>query len=290
MKLLLFDEYRLGVVHEGRVVDASHVFDGVGPISPALRMEHVIAFWDAHRPQLEDLAQRPGVPLEDVRVRPPLPRPHSILCAFANYLDSPGATRRDLDFFYKGNGCVAGDGDTLVVPDVEGASAFQPEAELGYVIGREARNVAEAEALDHVFGYINFVDGSLRGVPNRRTTFIMKGGEGWAPMGPFIVTRDEVADPQNLNVKLWKNGELQQDYSTADMAYSVAEQIAWLSKHVTLRPGDVVSCGTHHQGLCNVNDGDTFEQQIEDFGRLRLSVKSYAPRMDEVWHPPYMKS
>ena len=106
------------------------------------------------------------------------------------------------------------------------------------------------------------------------------------PMGPAIVTKDEFPDPQALNVKLWKNGELEQDYSTSDMAHSVVAQIAWLTQYIQLEPGDVVSCGTHHRGLCNINDGDVVKMEVEDFGPLQVSVRSYGPEKLERWAPP----
>lgn len=290
MKLLLFDDYKLGVLKGDRVVDGSGVLSGPtgglgrpsgGPVEAAIER------WDEVRPRLEEIAAKEqGVPLSGVKVLPPLPRPHHVLCAFANYLDREGATRGSLDFFHKGGTSVIGSGGTVELPDIPEAVVFQPEPELGYVIGKQAKRVPEAAALDHVFGYLNFVDISGRGIPNRRTTFLSKELDTWAPTGPVIVTRDEVGDPQNMRVRLWINGEQKMDYRTSYMSYSVAEQIAWLTQYVTLSPGDIVSCGVFHVGLSPINDGDAVEMEIEGLERLRFSVKSYGPRKTADWAPP----
>ena len=189
--------------------------------SPAQwRMEAVIEGFDEYRPQFERLAESErGVLADSVRLRAPLPRPRHLLCAFANYLDREGAQRGNIDFFYKGATSVVGTGTTIEVPDLEGATAYQPEPEFAYVIGMEAKHVAEADAMDYVFGYVNFIDVSCRGLQGRRTTFLHKGIDDWGPMGPAIVTKDEIPDPQDVRVRLWLNEELQQNYSTSAMAY-----------------------------------------------------------------------
>ena len=179
------------------------------------------------RPKFEEIVSKAGgVLVSSVNLRAPLPRPHNVMCAFSNYLDREDSTPSDLDFFYKGSTSVLEHGGTVEIPDIPAATVFQPEPKLGYVIGREAKHVSEAEALDYVFGYTNFIDLSARGIPNRRTTFLHKGQDKWAPMGPVITTADEIADPQKLRVRLWLNEEQKQDYSTSLMAHSVAEQIA----------------------------------------------------------------
>ena len=291
MRIVFFDEYRLGVLNEGKVVDVSSAVQHHGVLPPTTVMERVIAGFDTYRPTFQELASSSsGVPVESVRLRAPLPRPHYLLCAFSNYLDRASLTRTELpmlDFFHKGAG-VIGNGDTITLEDLgEGVTAYQPEPELGYVIGKTARYVEEADALDYVFGYTNFIDVSARGpgAQQRRTTFLSKGLETWAPMGPAIVTKDEVPDPQTLQVKLWKNGELEQDYNTSDMAHSIATQISWLSRVIQLEPGDVVACGTHHRGLCNINDGDSVRMEVDSFGPLELSVRSFAPPKLERWAP-----
>ena len=131
-----------------------------------------------------------------------------------------------------------------------------------------------------VFSYDN------RAIPNRRTTFMQKGMDTYAPIGPVIVTKDEVPDPQNLKVRLWLNGDLKQDYNTGEMTHSVAAQIAWLTQYITLMPGDVLACGTHHMGLSPINDGDQVDVEVAGMERLSFSVRSFGERKTAEWRPP----
>ena len=216
MKLVLFDDDRTGLLRHGRVTDLSLVLGRLAEQPAQWRMEAVIEAFDEYRPRFEELAEsESGVPIDSVQIRAPLPRPRHLLCAFSNYLDREGGQRGAIDFFYKGATSIVGTGTTIEVPDLEGALAYQPEPEIAYVIGKQARRVSEEDAMDHVFGYVNFIDISCRGLQGRRTTFLSKGIDGWGPMGPALVTRDEIADPQDLRVRLWLNEELQQDYSTS---------------------------------------------------------------------------
>ena len=198
MKLLFFDDYKMGVLQNGRVVDVTSVLEHVGIKPPEMLMEEVMEDFATFRPKFEATASREsGVPMADVKIRPPLPRPHNVLAAFANYQDRDQPSTNPLDFFYKGTTGIIGFGDTIDIPDVPEALVHQSEPELGYVIGKRGKNVAESDALDYVFGYLNMFDVSNRAVPNRRTTFMQKGMDTYAPIGPVIVTKDEIPDPQD---------------------------------------------------------------------------------------------
>ncbi|HEY3116093.1 MAG TPA: fumarylacetoacetate hydrolase family protein [Chloroflexota bacterium] len=297
MKLLLFNDWALGVLKsDGRVVDVSKAVPIAAavpknPLGAEMVMETVIEGFDSFRGKFEAIVnQEQGVPFAEVTLRPPLPRPPNALCAFSNYQDreqnEPPPPVRTLDFFHKCATSIVGSGATVELPDIPEAKVFQPEPEFAYVIGRKARKVSQAQALDYVFGYMNFSDISARDIPNRRTTFLHKSQETWAPMGPVIVTKDEIPDPQNVRVRLWLNGEQKQDYNTGAMTQPIAAQIQWLSEQITLQPGDLVSCGTHHVGLSPINDGDRVEVEGDGLERLKFSIKSYGPRKDEFWGPP----
>ncbi len=291
MQLLFFNDYRLGMLQGDTVYDVTSAVEHSDILPPEEVMERVIAGFDEYGPKLKWAAGTADTAeLSSVKLRAPLPRPHNVLCAFSNYLDREGAARGVLDFFYKGTSSVIGCDDTVHIPDIPEAQVFQAEAEFAYVIGKPARNVSASAALSHVFGYTNFADISARGIPNRRTTFLHKGQETWGPMGPFITTADEIPDPQDVHVQSWINSELKQNYNTSAMAYSVAEQIAWLSQRLTLVPGDIVSCGTHHVGLWPINDGDSVEVEGRGLGRLRFNIRSYGPRKTENWLPPGVRS
>jgi 2-keto-4-pentenoate hydratase/2-oxohepta-3-ene-1,7-dioic acid hydratase in catechol pathway len=178
-----------------------------------------------------------------------------------------------INAFHKSPNCVIGDGDMMVLPDVP-APIFEGEAELAVVIGRHAASVPAAQAMDYVFGYVNFIDGSARGLPPAGNTFYqMKSRATFGPMGPYLVTADEIKDPHQLQVRLWNNGALMQNYSTGDMAHKISRCIEWVSSIHPLEPGDVLACGTNHRGLNPFQDGDLVELETEPLGRLHVNVR-----------------
>ncbi len=273
MKLAYFDDYRLGVVKGERVIDVTaHVADLAHGEREDI-LNRLIARFDAYRAKLEQAAsQAKGIALASVTLRPPVPRPSSIFCMAVNYLDGI-VPPKEIDAFQKAPSTIIGPDDTMVLPDIP-ASIFEGEAELAVVIGARADAVREADAMQYVFGYMNFIDGSARDLPGRTNPFFqMKSRKTFAPIGPYLVTADEVADPQNLDVKLWVNDILKQDYSTQDMNHKIARCIAWLSGMQPLASGDIIACGTHHGGLSAFMDGDAVEMEIAPLGRLRIGVR-----------------
>src|SRR5919202_1717402 len=160
----------------------------------------------------------------------------------------------------------------MVLPDIA-ATIFEGEAEVAVVIGKRAANVPAAEAMDYVFCYTNFIDGSARGLPPSGNTFYqMKSRETFAPIGPYIVTADEIANPHKLSIKLSVNGTLMQDFNTDDMAHKIPRCIEWASSIHTFDPGDILATGTNHGGLNPFQDGDTVELEAEGLGRLKIRV------------------
>ena len=141
------------------------------------------------------------MPVSGVKLRPPVPKPGNIVCMAVNYMED-GTLKEPspINAFHKSPGCIIGPGDTMVLPDFP-ASVFEGEAELGLVIGKPTSRVSAAQAMDHVFGYINFIDGSARGLPPQ-SFFHMKSRDTFAPMGPYLVTADEVPDPHALGALL----------------------------------------------------------------------------------------
>jgi 2-keto-4-pentenoate hydratase/2-oxohepta-3-ene-1,7-dioic acid hydratase in catechol pathway len=271
MKLLFFDDFRLGVLSGERVVDVSNVVADIPQLHPQDLIVGVIERYSELRGRLESAAaQQSGVPLGQVRIRPPLPRPTNIVCMAVNYMeDGTRAEPAPINAFQKTAGSVIGDGDTMVLPDVA-ATIFEGEAEVAIVIGKRASNVPAAQAMDYVFGYTNFIDGSARGVP---AFYQMKARETFAPIGPYIVTADEIADPQHLQIQLWNNGTLMQNFNTSDMAHNMARCIEWVSSIHTLEAGDILATGTNHRGLSSFMDGDTVELEVSGMGRLKFGVR-----------------
>ncbi len=275
MKLMFFDDFRLGVLKGDAVVDVSEVVRDIPRAGPQDVIAGLIARFADYKPALEKaVAAGKGVPVAGVRIRPPLPRPHNIDCMAVNYMeDGTRAEPAPINAFHKSPSGVIGDGDTLVLPDVP-ATIFEGEAELALVIGKRASNVRAADAMSHVFGYTCFIDGSARGLPPAGNTFYqMTSRDTFAPLGPYIVTADEIPDPHKLQVRLWVNGTLMQNFNTDDMAHKIPRCIEWVSAIHTLEPGDVLATGTNHRGLNPFQDGDRVEVEIERIGRLRFGVR-----------------
>lgn len=275
MKLVFFDDFKLGVVKDGVVVDVSDAVSSIPHQEPHELINRLIAGFSDHKQKLAEVVnERTGVPLAQVKLRSPMPKPFNIVAMAVNYMeDGTRAEPAPINAFHKSPNAVIGDGDTLVLPDIP-ATIFEGEAEMALVIGKRAEQVKAEDAYDYIFGYLNFIDGSARGLQDGGNTFYqMKSRETFAPMGPWLVTADEVPDPLNLQIRLWVNGELKQNYNTSDMAHKIPRCIEWASSMHTLEPGDVLALGTNHRGLSALMDGDAVEIEVEGLGRLHLNVR-----------------
>ena len=274
MKLVLFNDFVPGVLKGDRVVDVSSVVSDIPHINGQTLMSGLIERFDQYRGALQGATDSTdGVPTAQVRLRAPLPEPGRIVCLAGNYKEG-GSQKGDRDAFLKSSSAVIGHGDTVVLPDCP-APHFHHEAELGVVVAKTARNVKADQAGDYIFGYMNFIDVSARGLnPNGNNSFWwQKSWDTFAPMGPAIVTADEIPDPQDLGIKLWVSGDLRQDLRTDDMARSVYEVVEFVTWITTMKAGDVIATGTNHLGLGPIQDGDTIDMEIERLGRLSLKVR-----------------
>jgi 2-keto-4-pentenoate hydratase/2-oxohepta-3-ene-1,7-dioic acid hydratase in catechol pathway len=279
MKLALVDDFAPALVIGDEVVDVSSALRGVDAGPPHGRMARIIERFGDLRPALGDAAgggrRRP---LARVRLRPPLPAPSKILCCMGGYMEGvTNGVRKGIDMFVKASSAVIGPGDTIVLPEAA-CPIFHHEAELGVVIGRRTKGVAESDAMRAVFGYVNFIDVSGRGFPLEPSivsvpSFLGKSFDTFAPLGPWITTADEVTDVGRLDVRLWVNDEIRQDYSTTDAEHPVARIVAFASSVMTLEPGDIIACGTNHQGLGALQDGDTVRMEIDGLGPLTVGVR-----------------
>lgn len=284
MKLLYFDDFQLGVLKGDQVVDVMDVVREVPHTGPHDLVSGLIADFGRYRANLEAAVERGrGKPVAEVRIRPPLPRPYNIACMAVNYMeDGTRAEPAPINAFLKSPSGIIGDGDSMVLPDVP-ATIFEGEAEIAGVIGKRATNVKESEAMSYIFGYVNFIDGSARGLPPSGNTFYqMKSRDTFAPIGPYIVTADEIRDPLSLQVRLWINGKMTQNYNTSDMAHKMARCVEWVTSIHTLEPGDILAFGTNHRGLHPFQDGDRVEIETGGLGRLRFSVRDDLKR---TWEP-----
>ena len=258
MKLVFYDDFKFGAIKGETVVDLSGAVSGITHTSPQDLINQVIADFSNLRGSLQQaIDQGTGVPLSSVKLHSPLPAPGNLVCMAVNYMeDGTRAEPAPINAFHKSPDSVIGDGDTMILPDVP-ATIFEGEAEMALVIGKHASNVKPEDAFDYVFGYTNFIDGSARGLlPAGNTFYQMKSRATFAPMGPYLVTADEVKDPHNLQIRLWVNENLTQNYNTDDMANKIPRIIEWVSSIHDLQPGDVVPTGTNHRGLSAFQDGE----------------------------------
>ena len=275
MKICYFNDYRLGVIKDDQVVDVSDAVKDIPHTGAHDLIKGLIARWaDYRRPVEEAAGKGTGTPLAQVRLRPPLPKPTTIVCMAVNYMeDGTRAEPAPINAFLKSPSAIIGPEDTMVLPDVP-ATIFEGEAEMAVIIGKPATRVSQADAMSHVFGYCNFIDGSARGLlPTGNTFYQMKSRDTFCPIGPYLVTADEIHDPHRLQIRLWVNGELKQDFNTDDMAHKIPRCIEWVTSIHTLEPGDILATGTNHRGLSAFQDGDRIELETEGLGRLTFGVR-----------------
>lgn len=221
------------------------------------------------------------LPEAGLDLAPCVPNPGKIICVGLNYrthaaesgLQPPSSPM----LFSKFNNSLAGHGDPVPIPpDTE---QMDYEAELAVVIGRRCRGVAREEALDCVFGYCNANDISARDLQFRTSQFLLgKTADGFAPIGPYLVTADEVADPNALGIRCYVNGELRQNANTRDMIFPVAELVAYISRYMTLEPGDLILTGTPEGVALGRPDkpwlrpGDQVTVEIDGLGQLTNTI------------------
>lgn len=281
MKLVLYQAIDGGEVLPGLLMPRGVVgiADAVAAPSgraPQETMNAIIDGFAALRPGLERLgADGEAKPADSVRLRSPLPRPGKILCCIGNYWEHREREARPLNMFLKNPDSVIGPGDTVILPDMTEPWVFHHEAELAIVIKGPAKQVREADWRAAVFGFTCLIDVSARGEGRstwRARSWMGKSFDTFAPIGPCIVTADEIGDPNDLDVRFWDSGQLRHDYNTVDMEHRVPELVAWASNIMTLNSGDVIGCGTNHEGLGPLQDGDLAEIEIEGIGRMAVTV------------------
>ena len=222
------------------------------------------------------------MPWEGLALHSPVASPQKVICVGLNYHDHAQETGQAIPeepiLFPKFANSVIGPGATIVVPAVVAQPDY--EAELGVVIGRRTATVSEEEALAHVAGYVCLNDVSARDLQFRSSQWMLgKAVDTFLPCGPWLVTSEEIPDPQALRIRCFVNGEMVQDSSTEQMIFGVAELVAFISRTITLEVGDVIATGTPPGvGMARtpprwLQDGDEVTVEIERIGALTNEVR-----------------
>jgi 2-keto-4-pentenoate hydratase/2-oxohepta-3-ene-1,7-dioic acid hydratase in catechol pathway len=278
VKLVLFE--RGSAVNPGALVDGG-VIDLTAEVgyaeTPQKTMESIIDRYADLRLSLERAIQSgTPVPLGDVRLLPPLPRPSKIMCCIANYWEHAQREARPLNMFLKNPDAIIGSGGTVRLPDFTVPWMFMHEAELGVVLRGPSRNVKADDWRSAVFGYTGMMDITGRGEGRStwgRGTWIGKSFDSFCPIGPCIATADEVTEPNDLWVQFWNDGQLRHNYNTDDMEHRVPELVEFATRTLTVRSGDLICCGTNHEGLGPVQDGETLDMLVHGVGRFSVKVE-----------------
>jgi 2-keto-4-pentenoate hydratase/2-oxohepta-3-ene-1,7-dioic acid hydratase in catechol pathway len=284
VRLASFDDCRIGAVVGDDIVDITDLAPSPGGTWPPLDMVRFIA---RHVDDLADVTKavedRPRVPLGKVRLGVPVPWPSKVLAFPANYVDHiaemKSSNRATINgFFLKAPSSLTGPQGPIIIPDLPGASVHH-EAELAIVVGRGGRGVTRNDALDHIFGYACLLDITVRGKQER---VMRKSFDTFTPLGPWIVTADEVPNPDELDVELRVNGEIRQAANTRDLILDVRGMIEMVASVATLETGDIIATGTP-AGVGPIVPGDLIEMTISGVGSMSVPVVAGGPIQNQAF-------
>lgn len=271
MKIALFNENRVGVVDDSKVIDITELttWNNEEPQSSLVKL---MGEFDALKPKIEaGLASCPVYPLEDVVLRAPVPNPSKIVAAPINYIlhkqeMNTALTVDALGFFLKSPSSIIGPDQTVLLPFKD--RRVDHEAEIAFVVGKEAKDIKAEDASEYIFGYLALMDITVRGKEDRPWR---KSFDTFTPIGPWIVTADEVGNPNQLQMNLWVNDEIRQSANTEDLIYDCYKFFEAASSVMTLLPGDIVTTGTP-EGVGQITKGDTVRIHIERIGEFSVQV------------------
>jgi 2-keto-4-pentenoate hydratase/2-oxohepta-3-ene-1,7-dioic acid hydratase in catechol pathway len=274
MKIARFNGGRIGLVDNGGIRDVTAAA-GVDPAAwpPVGPIQMIARFGSCRDALVKAAAAAEPVPLDRVRLETPVPWPNKLIAIPVNYhahaleMSSPAISKNG-GFFILSNSSLSGAADPIVLPDLPGR-AIHHEAELAVIIGKGGRNISREDALSHVFGYSCLLDITVRGKQERA---IRKSYDTFTPVGPWIVTADEVGDPSDLDVRLWVNDEIRQAANTRDMIVDVPEIIAMCSSVMTLEPGDIIATGTG-EGVGPIMPSDVVRIDISRVAGMSVAVQ-----------------
>lgn len=271
MKIALFNDNAVGIVQDEKIIDITAVINW-DKENPQKSLVKLMAEFETVKAEIETkLATSPVYDLLDVALRAPIPNPSKIVAAPINYIlhkeeMNTALTVDRLGFFLKSPSSIIGPNETVLLPFKD--RRVDHEAEIAFVIGKEAKDVKAEDAKDHIFGYLALMDITVRGKEDRPWR---KSFDTFTPIGPWIVTEDEVQNPNELQLNLWVNDEIRQSANTSDLIYDCYKFLEAASAVMTLHPGDIVTTGTP-EGVAPILKDDTVRINIERIGEFSVNV------------------
>lgn len=276
MKITLFNDFKPGIVRDDRIFE----LEGIIPWNAEHPQESLISFmeqFDRFKPQIEEkLSSATSFALSEVRLRPPVPNPSKIVAAPVNYylhqnemnvqFNNAEYTVDKLGFFLKAPSSIIGPDDVVKLPFKERRTDH--EAELAFVVGKRAKDVSALDAHKYIFGYFALMDITVRGKEDRPWR---KSFDTFTPIGPWIVTADEIENPNDLGVQLWVNEEVRQSANTKDLIYDCYKFFEAAAAVTTLEPGDIITTGTP-EGVAPIKQGDVVRIRIDRIGEFSVTV------------------
>ena len=287
MKLIRFNDDRIGVSDGTKIADVTR-FCGTAGEWPPVSMNRLIADYPRLRGELEAALREPcHLSIANVVLRTPVPWPNKLIAFPVNYHDhavemASGGIANIQGFFVKANSSLSGASDPIELPNLPGRQIHH-ECELAIIVGKEGRQIPIERAMEHIFGYACLIDVTVRGKEER---VMRKSYDTFTPVGPWIVTADEVPGPSNLNMKLWVNDELRQSANTRDLIVDIAQMIAMSSSVSTLYPGDLIATGTP-AGVGPIEGGDVVRIEIEGVGGMCIPVVRGTRGQNIAFAKPY---
>jgi 2-keto-4-pentenoate hydratase/2-oxohepta-3-ene-1,7-dioic acid hydratase in catechol pathway len=293
MKLASFGGGRIGVVVDGRLVDASVATSVPADFWPPVGMVKLIADFDRAKPQLEALSRsQAGTPLASIDLECPILWPNKVIAFPANYHAHVEEMKTGTGliskfkadgqgFFLKSNSSLSGPRDPIVLPNI-GGRQIHHECELAVIVGKGGRMISRESAMDHVFGYSCLLDIVVRGQEER---VMRKSYDTFCPLGPYIVTRDEVPRYEDIDLVLEVNNEVRQKANTRDLIVDIPDMVRMASSVMTLYPGDIIASGTP-AGVGPLKGGDKVKIAISHVGSMTLDVVQSESGGHELWNKP----
>lgn len=276
MKISLFNDNRLGIVKGDSIVDVSDTvsWNSDDPQKSLVRLFNELNDLSAEKKE-SLFNEGKTYLLSEVQLRAPIPEPGKIIAAPINYVMHQKEMNVDLTVerlgvFLKAPSSIIGPNESVLLPFKD--RRVDHEAEIAFVIGREAKDVKAEDAANYIFGYFALMDITVRGKEDRPWR---KSFDTFTPIGPWIVTGDEVGDPNNLQMDLWVNDELRQSVNTSDMIMGCHQLLEVASNVMTLNPGDIITTGTP-EGVGPITKGDVVRIKIERIGEFSVQV-DYKP-------------